>query len=195
PLVPYTTLFRSAHVLGRLEPADVADGVGLVEVEDQAGLDQVTGTLADLDRAPRGGERGGAVHRAALAGRGQRGAQHVAVATGQVHAGVVDQRRLVDGDVQPVAGAQGQRGLRGADLAQRGTRIQVFLAVPLERRDPPGGGVVRIGQGELGQLLADAHLARGRLGRELVAEADAIVVHAEHHVDPARGLAGGGRAL
>src|SRR5690606_33078586 len=102
-----------AHVLGRLEPADVADGVGLVEVEDQAGLDQVTGTLADLDRAPRGGERGGAVHRAALAGRGQRGAQHVAVATGQVHAGVVDQRRLVDGDVQPVAGAQGQRRLRG----------------------------------------------------------------------------------
>jgi len=82
--------------------------------------------------------------------------------------------------------AQGQRSLRGADLAQRGVAVQVFLAVPFERRDPPGarGAAER----ELGQLGADARLAHRRLPRELVAEADAVVVDAEHHVETAPGM-------
>ena len=84
-----------ADVLGRREPAHVADGIGLVEVEDQAGFGQVAGALADLDRAPRRGERQRAHHRGVAAAGRERGTQHVAVTTCQVHAGVVHQCGLV----------------------------------------------------------------------------------------------------
>ncbi|MNM55847.1 hypothetical protein D3C81_669990 [compost metagenome] len=120
--------------------------------------------------------------------------QHVAVAAGQVHAGIVHQGGFVDGNVQAVVAAQGQRSLRGADLIERGLVVQVFLAVPFEGGKPPGGG--RAGEGEFGQFGIDLRLLHGRLLREFITEADAIVVDAEHHVEatpvlaPATGLFG-----
>ena len=114
----------------------------------------------------------------------ERGAQHPAVAAGQVHAGVVDQGRFVDGQVQAAVGAQGQGRLHGSHFRQRRVRVQVFGAVPFEGREPPGGG--RAGDCEPGQFAADAHFA-GAVGllRELVAEADAVVVDPEHHLKTA----------
>ena len=94
------------HVLVRLEPADIAEPVRLVEVEDQAGLDQVGRALADLDRPPRRLERRRPHDRRWPATRRQRGMQHLPLALRQVHAGVVDQRRLVQGHVQAIVGAQ-----------------------------------------------------------------------------------------
>ena len=68
-----------------------------------------------------------------------------------------------------------------ADFGQRRAVVEVFVAVPLAGRDPPRGG----GRGdvELGQLVVDVHVLQLRLVREFVAEADAVVVHAEHDVE------------
>jgi len=90
--------------------------------------------------------------------------------------------------VQAAVVAQGERGLRGADPAQRGVAVQVLLAVPLERRDPPGGG--RAGEREFGQLGADPRFAHPGLFRELVAQADAVVVDPQHHVEATPGMGG-----
>ena len=59
--------------------------------------------------------------------------KRAALDAAQVHAGVVDQRRFVDRDVQAVVGAQRDRRLRVADLLDRRAVVEVFLAVPLER--------------------------------------------------------------
>jgi hypothetical protein len=50
-------------------------------------------------------------------------------------------------------------------------------------RDPPGGG--RLGDREFGQLVEDLDIAQLRLVREFVAEADAVVIDAEHDREPA----------
>jgi len=54
--------------------------------------------------------------------------------------------------------------------------------------NPPGGGILR--DGELGQLVIDDRFVQVRLLGEHIAEANAIVVDAEHHVQPP--LAAGG---
>ncbi|MNV61539.1 hypothetical protein D3C71_1540490 [compost metagenome] len=72
--------------------------------------------------------------------------------------------------------------------------IQVLLAVPFKGGNPPGGG--RAGEGEFGQLGVDLRLLHRRLLREFIAETDAIVVDAEHHIEatsilaPATGFLG-----
>ncbi len=86
--------------------------------------------------------------------------------------------------MQPAVGAQGDGRLRIANLLQRSAVVQVFLAVPFSRRNPPGGGL--FGDVELGELLADADLAQLGLVGELVPEAHAVVVEAEHHLVAAR---------
>ena len=95
--------------------------------------------------------------------------------------------------MQAVVAAQGQRGLRGADLLQRGLVVQVFLAIPLEGGNPPGG--CRARQRELGQLGVDLRLLHAGLLWELVAEADAVVIDAEHHVKVALVVAAGAGLL
>jgi len=100
-------------VLHRPDPGHIAQRVGLVEVEDQVGLDQIAGALADLDGAPWGVERRTALDLGeAAAARGQCGPEPAALAAGEVHARIIHQRRFVDGQVQAIGGAQGDRRLR-----------------------------------------------------------------------------------
>ena len=171
-----------ADVLVRLEPAHVAEPVRLVEVEDQAGFDQTAGPVADRDRAPRRGERR-LPHDLRGTARRQRSAQPAVAPAHQVHAGVIHQRGFVDAEMRAVRGAQGDRRLRHPDFGQRRAVVQVFLAVPFVGRDPPGR--CRPRDGEFGQLFGNLHLVELRLPGEFVAEADAVVEHAEHHVKPA----------
>jgi hypothetical protein len=51
----------------------------------------------------------------------------------------------------PSSSTQGQRGVGGADFAQRRLADLFFEAGQLAGRDPPGGG--RLGDGEFGQLV------------------------------------------
>ncbi|NYF35954.1 hypothetical protein HDC96_001717 [Stenotrophomonas sp. JAI102] len=57
----------------------------------------------------------------------------------------------------------------------------------LTGRNPPGGG--GRGDRELGQLIVDDRLAHARLLREVVAEAQAVVIDPEHHIDATLGAA------
>ena len=85
----------------------------------------------------------------------------------------------MQGDVQAIVGAQGDGRLRHADLRERRAVVQVFLAVPLIGRNPPGRR--RPCDRELGQLLHDLRFRELRLLRHVVAEADAVVEDPEHH--------------
>src|SRR5690349_22961720 len=84
----------------------------------------------------------------------------------------------MDGDVQACIGADRERRMRLRDLTQSRAVVEVLVAIPFAARDPPRRAVV--GDRELGELVADAHLVQLRLIRELVAEADAVVERAEH---------------
>jgi hypothetical protein len=91
----------------------------------------------------------------------------------------------VDGQVQAILGAQGDGRLRIADFFDRRAAVEVFLAVSAEGVVPPRGGF--IGDVELGQRLADLDVFELRLVWKCVAEPDAVVVHAEHHLEAAPG--------
>ena len=77
------------------------------------------------------------------------------------------------------------RRVRGGDLIDLGRLIEIFVAVPVARLDPPG--LAGRGDDEFGQLVSDAPgLAIGARG-ELVAKADAVVESAEADRDRAVG--------
>ena len=172
-----------ADVLRRMEPADIAEHIRLVEVEDQVGFVQAAGRVSDLQRAPRRVERRSAPHLPAFRSGRKLRAETLALHPAQPHAGVVHQCRLVEGDVQPVLRLHRHRRVRLPDFGQRSLVIQVLVTVPLTGRDPPRGR--RRGDIEFGQLVVDDDIVQLRLVRKLVAEADTVVVDAEHHVDRA----------
>jgi hypothetical protein len=87
--------------------------------------------------------------------------------------------------VGAIGQAQRQRRVGDADFSERRRADLFFESGRFAGRNPPGGG--RLGHRELGQLVADLGAAQLRLGRELVAKADAVVVDAEHHREPAPG--------
>ena len=55
--------------------------------------------------------------------------------------------------------------------------VEIFVAIPFAARNPPSGA--RIGDRELGELVADVHFAQLRLVGKFVAEADAVVERAK----------------
>ena len=180
-----------ADVLAGLGPGHIADLVGLVEVEDDVGVDEAHSIGRDLDGAPGGVERG-----LGLDLRPARPVPEVRleIAGAQLierHRGIVDQRRLVDRHVLAGHGAEGRGRVRIVNLACGRDAVDIFVAVELVRGGVPHGGLVA--DGELGELLDDGDVALQRgLFLELVAEADAGVEGAEADGDVARGAVGGG---
>ncbi len=172
-----------ADVLHRLDPADVAQAVRLVQVQDQAGFRQACGAVADLQGAPGRVERSLSDHGGiGQAGR-QLGSEAGAFRAAQVHPRIVDQGGFVDRDVGAGLAAHGDRGLGAADRADRGAVVEVFLAVPFPGGDPPRLAV--LGQVKLGQFRSDTDgLQRGLVG-ELVAEGDAVVIQANQDIETA----------
>ena len=103
----------------------------------------------------------------------------------QEHPGVVHQVGLVDHHERAaVLELHGERRLHAVEHAHRAGRVEHLGAVhpgPVGR-DPPGPRVV--GQGELGELVADLERAQPRLLGQLVAEADAVVEGAHPQGEP-----------
>ncbi|KAG1393059.1 hypothetical protein G6F59_014452 [Rhizopus arrhizus] len=97
----------------------------------------------------------------------------------------------MDRHVQAIAAAQGHRRMHQRHLTQRRALVQVFVVDRLAGGNPPGGRFRR--NGELGQLVIDDRLVKVRLLGEHVAEAQAIVVDAEHHIQPAPAAGGLGQ--
>ena len=180
-----------ADVLHRPDPRHIAQRIGRVEVEDQLRLDQIARALADLERAPGRGERRVHLDLGRADARGQRRLEAPPLDARQVHARIVDQRRLVDRQVQALAGAQRDRRLCQPDFLDRRALVEVLLAVPFQRRDPPRRR--RLGDDELGQFLGDRQAIDPGLPRNVVAEPKAVVEDPEHHVEAAFRPAGLGQ--
>ena len=182
-----------------MDPGDVLDGAGLVEVEDEAGGQDIGGLLAHHHRAPRALAGRLEPPLDALGVRGEPGAERLrGLVVQEVRGRVVQHFGLVDVDVQAVVGLHLQGGLDAAqgealgrcvleahrlvpapDLRQAGLRVVVLLGVVVAG-NPPRRVVAR--HRELGELLPDLEVGQCVLQRELVAETEAVVIQAETHL-------------
>ena len=107
-----------SHVLHRMDPADVVESAGFVQVKDYAALELLHGSLGDLDGAP--GRHAGRLQTTLPAfGIGRQERAEVLALCQQVHAGIIDQCGFVDIDVEPLRGLHLQRSLHSARAVER----------------------------------------------------------------------------
>ena len=85
--------------------------------------------------------------------------------------------------MEPARGPDGHRRVCLADFGERRLLVEVFVAVPVAGRNPPGRRWLR--NREFGQFVDDRDVGECRLFRKFVAESDAVVVDAEDHVEAA----------
>ena len=172
-----------ADVLARPGVRHVAQGVGRVEVERRVVGDEVGRFVADHEQTPRRDVRGLGVDRDAGAPGRQVGLQRVAAGPLERHAGVVDERGLVDGDDRPPLPLHRHRRVHEVGASrERHPLVEVLVAVLLLGADEPRRRVAR--DRELGQLVDDLEGAQSVLLGPLVAEADRVVEHADDEVHP-----------
>ena len=167
-----------ADVFARFQPRHITEFVGLVEVHDQVGIDQAGGALGHRNGAPRRDKCPRGLDLAAVRPRNQIGLEPVATDVLQGHLGVIDQRRLVHAQVQPVRGFHGQRRDRLPDRRQRRMAIQVLVAIGQVGTVPPRAVIA--GESELGQLVADRALGVSGIGRHLIAKPETVIVDPQY---------------
>ena len=172
-----------AEVSTGFDPRGVFPLAGLVEVEHQARGHQVARSFADDDGTPRGACLVLAIHLHAVLPRCQGCEQaHAAVVPRpwcQVDARIIDEGSLVKGQHQRVLVFDGQWSAHRVLAAQQVglvDALEVFGAVAGYR---PCLGIVC--QGDLGQFVHDLVFCSRLCSRQDVAEAYAVVKHAEHH--------------
>ena len=183
------------------DPVGVLYGAGLVEVEDQAALEDGGSVVGDDDGSPGCGLGCLDVASVAEGVRYEVGDELGAVLTGvlylELHGGEVDQGGLMDVDVQPAAVAlEHHRGLHSGHGHGADAGVAAAVEVRVEGGNPAHGrglvdefvGVVVTGnpeggeilvECELRQLVADNEVAEGLLLGKLVAEAEPVVEEAE----------------
>ena len=183
------------------DPVGVLYGAGLVEVEDQAALEDGGSVVGDDDGSPGCGLGCLDVASVAEGVRYEVGDELGAALTGvlylELHGGEVDQGGLMDVDVQPAAVAlEHHRGLHSGHGHGADAGVAAAVEVRVEDGNPahgrglvdefvgvvvtgnPEGGEVLV-EGKLRQLVADNEVAEGLLLGKLVAEAEPVVEEAE----------------
>ena len=116
-----------AHVFHGMDPADIVESARFVQVKDHAALELLHRRLSDLDGTP--GRHAGSLQTPLPAfGVGRQERAQVLALGKQVHAGIIDQRGLVDVDVKPLRGLHLQRGLHSARAVER--RAGIVLVGP-----------------------------------------------------------------
>ena len=113
-----------AHVLHGFDPRSIGVSARFVQVEDQIRGEDVAGVVRNHHRAPRG--TAGRLHVAfpsLCIGREVRGENETAVVQIEMHARIVDQRRFVDVDVEPVIALHLQRRLHSRGRERRLRRV------------------------------------------------------------------------
>ena len=107
-----------SHILHRMDPADIVESAGFIQVKDHAALELLHGSLGDLDGAP--GRHAGRLQTTLPAfGIGRQERAEVLALGQQVHAGIIDQRSFMDVDVEPLRGLHLQRSLHSARAVER----------------------------------------------------------------------------
>ncbi len=194
-----------AHVFRGMDPADIIERARVVEVEDQARSQNSGRTGADLDGAPGTYARGLQTSFHPFRIRRQMDLETaVVVHQDQVGGRIVEYPGFVDVDVESLVGFHlqgrlygpgGDVGLRSVvgtrgcvyagNLRQTGPGIIVFLGVVVSA-DPPGSMVT--GQCEFRLFLGYLEVGQFVINRELVPEAQTVVVEAETDVHGFAGL-------
>ena len=179
-----------------MDPGDIVKDARIVEVEDEPGSQGFTRVIDHHHSPPRC--LSGSLHPSfpAFSVRGQPGAEsHRLVVKVEACGRIIDHGSLVDVDVESVVrphlegclhSGRGEGLLRGvplhlrgrerADLRKAARRVVIFLSV-IVSRNPPGCVVAR--HSELRDLVLYDEVFEPFLLRELVAEAEAVVVEPE----------------
>ena len=185
-----------AHVLHRLDPGGVLDLARLIKVIDQLARKDVPRIIADDDGTPGGVEGSLHVPLVSLRIRCEVCTEdHGLVVQLQVECWEVNQRCLVDIDVEPVVSLELQWGLhagpgevllRGvvdvrlivpaADLAETALGDVVLLCVVVSR-DPEGGVIAR--HGKFRCLLLHREVDQAILVGKLIPQPHAVIKEAE----------------
>ena len=177
-----------ADVFLGFDPADIAQPVGLVEVEkDVRGRIKRRRVLADQDGPPRRFEGRFPPDLPRLRGWSEAGAEALVVDALQPEGRIIDQRRFVERDVKAVRAAESDRGMGRADLIGRGVIVEIFVTIPFTCGDPPCFRIA--GNRELGKFFIDHHIGELRLIGKGEAEAQTVVEHPDSHVNRAFDLA------
>ena len=166
-------------------PADIAQGVGLVEVEDQRAFEQARRAIGNLYRAPRCVERALAHDLGPARAWAELRAQPRAFHPSQPHSRIVDQGGFVKRHMRAVLQYHRDRRVHGGQRADRRTLIEIFVAIPVARGDRPCLAIR--GNPELGKFLGDVCHRHAVLFGKLDAETEPVVEHAHSHCHFARG--------
>ena len=167
-----------ADIFARFHPTDVAQRIGVIEIEHQVARGVERRRIGrDGQHSPRGGKGTSAADLRAA----RRGCEHRlqlrADRPGDIHSGIINQRRFVDRDMGAIGEDHRQRSLAGADAADRGRFVKILLTVAFERRGPPGTAVA--GNRELGQFLGDVPRPAACAVGEAIAKGDPVVISAD----------------
>ena len=166
-----------ADIFAGLDPGDIAERIGRIQIENQTRIDQAYGPWRDLDGPPRAVKGRRLADQNAIGPGRQRCLEMARAPLLQRHARIIHQRRLVKAHINPARGFQGHGRVHGGCSAQRRFAVKVFIAVPAMRRDPPGRRC-RI-ERELRQFVSDAQGTAHALLRHLIAEPHPIIENAK----------------
>ncbi len=196
-----------AHVFHGVNPTDILQRAGLVEVEYQPRPQHVGGLVADHHGAPRGVT--GGLHTPFIAcgiraePRAESKRHGVKI---EVHGGIVERGGLVDVDIESVVGLHLQGCLHAGARESRprpATVLVAFLPETVDLREAALGVVVLLRvvvawypprhvvarHHKLGQFLLEPEADESVGSGKLVAEAEAVVVEAEANLhDGGQGL-------
>src|SRR5260221_3829854 len=142
---------------------------------------QILDAIRDLNRAPWRDERRMSPDLYTVRPRRECSAKRAALhaRTGEKHARIVHEIRLVDDDIRPVRYLHRERRLNAVERADRALGEEVLGAIQARSvgGDPPRAAVVC--EGKLRELVGDLVVGDARLVRQLVTETDAVVEGAD----------------
>src|SRR5260221_1046912 len=142
---------------------------------------QILDAIRDLNRAPWRDERRMSPDLYTVRPRRECSAKRADLnaRTGEKHARIVHEIRLVDDDIRPVRHLHRERRLNAVERADRALGEELLGAVQARSvgGDPPRAAVVC--EGKLRELVGDLVVRDARLGRQLVTETDAVVEGAD----------------
>ena len=194
-----------ADILDRLDPRSILQFTRLIQVDNQVRSQNVTSIVAHYNRTPRTGTSCLDISFCTVLVRSQVCTHQVIFRIQvQVHGRIVDQRSLVNVDVQSVVRLQHQRSLHCqvrtrrlacqglipclvdelGNLRQLGGRNLEFIGIVIGR-NPEGLVIAR--QLELRHFLIDGEVAQLFLHRELIAESQSVVEQTETDVQQPTG--------
>ena len=166
-----------ARKFARLDPADIAQLVRLIQVEHQMAVVNSGGVIRDDQGTPW--RRPCSLFldlRLARPGM-ERGAKRRAFGSRNCHSRIIDKRCLMQCDMRAVGQFDRDRRVGIAHCRKRSLVVKILLSVPQKCRFPPCSAIAC--ENKFGQFVRDVGLRKIWLFWKFVAETNAVFVQAE----------------